>query len=144
MDFLKLLIILYLSYFLIRNLLLPEKMIKVPEPKTREALNIPQRNNNPGNLKFAGQKGAYAKDKHGHAIFRTINDGWNALYKQIDLDKNRGHTLKSFIKKYAPFAPDTYLPFIVKKMDTYEDVKLYELDTERLALHIATFEGFYA
>jgi hypothetical protein len=41
------------------------------------------RNNNPGNLKFAGQAGAVGADPQGFAIFSSIEDGWAALYRQL-------------------------------------------------------------
>lgn len=41
-----------------------------------------KRNNNPGNLKFAGQPGAEA-DEDGFAVFMTARDGFNALKAQI-------------------------------------------------------------
>jgi hypothetical protein len=41
------------------------------------------RNNNPGNLKYAGQPGAVGADPQGFAIFGSVEDGWNALYRQL-------------------------------------------------------------
>lgn len=41
------------------------------------------RNNNPGNLKFAGQAGATGADAQGFAIFGSISDGWAALNRQL-------------------------------------------------------------
>lgn len=60
------------------------------------------RNNNPGNLRFAGQTGATGKDGQGFAIFGSEADGWRALERQIELDAGRGHTLATFFGKYAP------------------------------------------
>jgi hypothetical protein len=49
------------------------------------------RNNNPGNLKYAGQPGAIAQDTQGipagqpgFAVFATWEDGWNALLAQLN------------------------------------------------------------
>ena len=42
------------------------------------------RNNNPGNLKYAGQPGAISKDEEGHAIFDSYQSGWNALIRQLE------------------------------------------------------------
>jgi hypothetical protein len=47
------------------------------------------RNNNPGNLRYAGQPGATA-DADGFAIFPTMQAGIAALEKQIALDGSRG------------------------------------------------------
>lgn len=44
---------------------------------------VAQRNNNPGNLKFAGQSGASGKDSSGFAIFPDVGTGWQALYNQL-------------------------------------------------------------
>lgn len=41
------------------------------------------RNNNPGNLKFAGQAGATGADPQGFAIFASMEAGWTALYRQL-------------------------------------------------------------
>lgn len=60
------------------------------------------RNNNPGNLRYAGQRGATGADGQGFAIFSDAGAGWNALQRQIELDAGRGHTLASFLSKYAP------------------------------------------
>jgi hypothetical protein len=46
------------------------------------ALNY--RNNNPGNLKYAGQVNATGQDSRGFAVFPTMQDGWNALVAQLD------------------------------------------------------------
>lgn len=58
-------------------------------------------NNNPGNLRFVGQQGA-TQGEGGFAKFNTPEEGLAALQKQIQLDSSRGHTLASFIAKYAP------------------------------------------
>lgn len=60
------------------------------------------RNNNPGNLRFAGQKGA-SKGENGFARFETPEAGLTAMRRQIVLDtQERGLTLDTFINKYAP------------------------------------------
>lgn len=58
-------------------------------------------NNNPGNLKFAGQDGA-VKGEGGFAKFTSPQAGLNALVNQIKLEVKRGHTLASFVNKFAP------------------------------------------
>ena len=57
--------------------------------------------NNPGNLRYNGQYGA-TKGANGFAVFATPELGWMALERQIALDASRGHTLSSFLAKYAP------------------------------------------
>lgn len=105
------------------------------------------RNNNPGNLKYAGQSGATGKDQDGFAIFENPEAGFNALYNQILLDSNRGHTLKSFITKYSPPSENPtndYINFLVEKLGIKnEDIKLEELEIKKLADNMAKFEGYY-
>ena len=63
--------------------------------------NLARLNNNPGNLRFVGQAGA-SQGAGGFARFETPQAGVQALKNQIKLDASRGHTLQSFISKYAP------------------------------------------
>ena len=58
--------------------------------------------NNPGNLRFMNQTDAIGKDEQGFATFDTPEDGWQALYNQINKDKTRDFTLEEFTNKYAP------------------------------------------
>lgn len=58
-------------------------------------------NNNPGNLRFANQDGA-VPGQGGFARFNSPEEGVRALQNQVALDASRGHTLDSFISKYAP------------------------------------------
>jgi hypothetical protein len=44
---------------------------------------VASRNNNPGNLKYAGQAGAIGKDASGFAIFPDPATGFQALYSQL-------------------------------------------------------------
>lgn len=79
---------------------------------------LAQRNNNPGNLRYVGQKGAVKGDK-GFAKFKTPDAGWQALQQQIALDASRGHTLQSFVYKYAPPSENNsaiYLQMIMKSI----------------------------
>jgi hypothetical protein len=43
----------------------------------------PARNNNPGDLKYAGQQGAIGKDVGGFAVFPDPITGFQALYRQL-------------------------------------------------------------
>ena len=63
------------------------------------------RNNNPGNLNFAGQAGATKESgPNGRfAVFGSMTEGVAALYKQLQLYFKRGtNTIESIVKKYAP------------------------------------------
>jgi hypothetical protein len=50
------------------------------------------RNNNPGNLRSWGSNPIV----NGYAKFPTMQDGWNALYSQINTNIGRGLTLNQF------------------------------------------------
>ena len=117
--------------------------------------SIPVRLNNPGNLKSAGQENSVEGDG-GFAKFNTIQDGWKALYIQIELDADRGDTLETFIKgsKKGPASKDAYvedippgeqekyLKFMQQKLKTSKDVKLKDLDVNLVAEAIAMREGY--
>ena len=63
------------------------------------------RNCNPGNLRSPPKvtlKGQTGIDAGGFAVFPDAATGWAALDHQIDIDVKRGHTLASFLRKYAP------------------------------------------
>lgn len=63
------------------------------------------RNNNPGNLNFAGQSGATKEGGEGgrFAVFESMEHGVAALYRQLQLYFKRGvNTLSLIVKTYAP------------------------------------------
>lgn len=85
------------------------------------------RNKNPGNLKFAGQKGATGKDDKGFAIFPTEEMGLEALIRLVELvisGKSAHYTptmnLNQFFGVYAPTsdnnAPSVYAAFVGRKI----------------------------
>lgn len=90
---------------------------------------LADRNNNPGNLRAGvGQIGT---DANGYAVFASAEDGWNALYSQINLDISRGLNLQQFIYKYAPPSDNNptsnYLNFVASKTGLPTDVPLSDL-----------------
>lgn len=62
------------------------------------------RNNNPGNLEFAGQRGAVRENGEGRfAKFGTLSEGVAALGRQLQLYGKRGiNTLRKVIETWAP------------------------------------------
>lgn len=77
-----------------------------PEQKG-QSVNAPRgiRNNNPGNLNYAGQSGASKEggENGRFAVFGSMTDGVAALYKQIQLYFKRGtDTISEIVNKYAP------------------------------------------
>jgi hypothetical protein len=106
-------------------------------------VNRPQRNRNPGNLKFVGQSQALGADLDGFAIFATDQDGWRALVRQIQLDQSRDMTLFQFCVKYCPTDVD-YVHFMARELGVHQDVKLREINPWTIAVHIARKEGWFA
>ena len=99
-----------------------------------------QRNANPGNLKYANQKGSVGKDKDNFAIFPDFNTGWKALINQITIACNGmsrvyspEDTLLTFFSKYAPKndnnEPNSYCLFAAGKLGVDPKIKMKELLT---------------
>lgn len=71
------------------------------------------RNNNPGNLRSWGSNPVVS----GYAQFPTVDQGWQALYRQVQLNIDRGLTLEEFFAGkpgvYGGYAPaaDSNLPY---------------------------------
>ena len=104
--------------------------------------------NNPGNLKFMGQvgatKGEPAKDGGYFAKFSSAKDGVLALQKQIQMDINRGHTLESFITKYAPPKSNDTEAYIAKAMKTFgvdRSTKISKVSRDELLKFLANYES---
>jgi hypothetical protein len=104
--------------------------------------------NNPGNLKYAGQAGAERGEPAGDggyfARFSSPQAGYDAIGKQVELDKKRGGTLADFITKYAPpGSNDTgqYIEQASKALGAKPDAKLADLDTGKLQAFIARKES---
>lgn len=92
------------------------------------------RNNNPGNLKFAGQPGAIAADDEGHAIFSSFSAGWNALLAQLRAARdntsavyNSSMTLLEFFRKYAEGNSYSYALFVAGRLGVPADTRLSDL-----------------
>lgn len=111
-------------------------------------MNRPQRNHNPGNLRFAGQREAIGKElvKEPMAIFANDPAGFRALHAQIIIDADRGKTLEEFIYKYAPPEENRtkkYVAFVCRELKESPLVKLNEVSIYALAGVIAKQEGYY-
>ena len=107
------------------------------------------KNNNPGNLKYAGQKGAVGSDNRGFAVFDTVNSGFEALRNQIKLDASRGKSIRQFIYGYSEDNQSSYLSFVLSKFNNNysSDSRLSDIinnnDLNVLVDSMATFEGYY-
>lgn len=100
------------------------------------------RNNNAGVLEFRGQPGATSDGRF--AIFETPQEGVNALNRQIIKDGRRGHTLASFIHKYAPRKENktlAYIDFVSEKTGIGYFDKIAGKDTTAIAKAITEMEG---
>ena len=100
-------------------------------------------NNNPGNLRFAGQNGA-TQGEGGFAQFPTAEAGLQALQKQIQLDASRGLTLAQFINKYAPLTEnDTqrYIQDVIASTGASSMTPLNQINLTSLTKAIALKES---
>jgi len=100
-------------------------------------------NNNPGNLRFAGQTGA-TRGEGGFAKFSSPQAGIQALQRQIQLDASRGLTLSQFISKYAPPSEnDTakYIRDVVAMTGASPNTKINSIDLQKLTSAIAQKES---
>lgn len=77
-----------------------------PTVANKPGASVAERNNNPGNLVFAGQRGAIQGDTvagHTFAKFKSTEEGIAALYRQLQLYQKRGiDTLTEVMSIYAP------------------------------------------
>lgn len=97
--------------------------------------SISYTNNNPGNLKFAGQPYATGQDRFGHAIFDTYEHGWNALIAQLEAifqNKyptlyNTEMTLYDMFARYAEANSVPYAEFVAEKLGVSPDTQLKNL-----------------
>lgn len=100
-------------------------------------------NNNPGNLRFAGQAGA-VQGEGGFAKFPTVEAGVKALENQIKVDASRGLSLASFISKYAPPSENdtsTYIKNVVKLTGASPLTPIADIDIKSLTRAIARLES---
>ncbi|MBW4022011.1 MAG: hypothetical protein HIU92_02570 [Proteobacteria bacterium] len=77
------------------------------------------RNNNPLNLKFAGQPGAHA-DSGGFAVFSSMEAGVGADYHQMLLDYGRGdNTINKLVPAWTTTDRGPYTATVLKQMKSY-------------------------
>lgn len=100
-----------------------------------------ERNNNPGNLNFAGQRGAHleAGSNGRFAAFNTPEDGLSALKNQLTLYNTRDHldTVSDIISKYAPASDNNhtadYIEAVAQKLHAGKDQHLGKLSPAAMA-----------
>lgn len=97
-----------------------------------------QRNQNPGNLRYAKQLGTTGQDDKGFAIFKTYDDGFAALCKLITNARDGKSkvykpemSLVEFFSVYAPAFdhndPNAYAKFVAQKLKVSIDFKIKDL-----------------
>lgn len=97
----------------------------------KEGFNVPnslaQRNNNPGNLRSWGSNPVVG----GYAKFPTLDAGWAALRRQIELNIGRGLTLEEFFAGksgvypgYAPSADRNDPVLYAQQVSTWTGIPL--------------------
>jgi len=122
-----------------------------PAPQPPIAQNVPTltgplsvRNNNPGNLRLAGQAGA-VEGQSGFAAFSTPGQGLNALTRQVVLDtQTRNMNLEDFLNKYAPPSENktnSYIGFVEEKTGLEAKGKVPESKVPQLVRAIVQMEG---
>ena len=102
--------------------------------------SIPERCNNPGDLKGTHFPGQIGVCKGGHARFRTASAGWAALYHQIEKIQDgtsTKYTNRATFRQVAKTYAQNYRPWlkIVTKtlqVDDDDDVKAFLSDRDKL------------
>lgn len=97
------------------------------------------RNNNPGNLNFAGQRGASLESGVGgrFATFESMDEGVAALHRQLGLYLKRGkNTISSIVKTYAPPSDgnnvDAYIQALSRKTGLDPNAVISAGDTQTM------------
>ncbi|MDQ4682050.1 hypothetical protein, partial [Stenotrophomonas maltophilia group sp. RNC7] len=103
-------------------------------------INAPRgiRNNNPGNLEYAGQRGASREEAERFARFQTPQEGLDALARQLRLYGTRGlNTIRSVVERYAPRKDgnnvDSYVGHLSQLMGISEGEK-FDVNNDPAAL----------
>lgn len=128
-----------------------------PEEPTREK-NLPQRNNNPGNIKIGGVGDEFAEkdengepktDDQGHLVFGDEESGWKAFRADVKLKQEgkskhvkKGATLAEMGKTYAEDPKWAQNVALIAGVDVNTPIDQIPLDV--LTEAIATQEGWYA
>jgi len=113
-----------------------------PEPRTTGPLSV--QNNNPGNLRLAGQPGA-VEGEGGFAAFASPGQGLRALTRQVVLGtQTRDMSLEDFLNKYAPPSENEtnkYISFVERQTGLDAKGKVPESRVPQLVRAIIRMEG---
>jgi len=120
----------------------PQPEPTIPEPRTTGPLSV--QNNNPGNLRLAGQPGA-VEGEGGFAAFASPGQGLRALTRQVVLDtQTRDMSLEDFLNKYAPPSENEtnrYIAFVERQTGLDAKGKVPESKVPQLVRAIVRMEG---
>lgn len=112
------------------------------QPRTTGPLSV--QNNNPGNLRLAGQPGA-VEGEGGFAAFASPGQGLRALTRQVVLDtQTRDMSLEDFLNKYAPPSENEtnkYIDFVERQTGLDAKGKVPESKVPQLVRAIVRMEG---
>lgn len=96
--------------------------------------SIAMLNNNPGNLVFRGQPGAYAFDENNYAIFDSYTSGRKALERQLEISFNGQSSsffpdmnLYQFFDVYAEANSENYAEKVARDLGVDPDMTLNEI-----------------
>jgi hypothetical protein len=94
--------------------------------------SVSYRNNNPGNLKYAHQKGAIGIDPAGFAVFPTYEAGWQALMAQLEAAFSAcvyspEDTLSEFFSKYTEGDSQSYANYVAGKLSVDPSTRLKDI-----------------
>jgi hypothetical protein len=111
--------------------------------------SIADRNNNPGNLTFAGQEGAIQgelkRDNTYWAKFSDPESGFEALIRQIKLDAKRGDTIRVFVEGYVSKEDNNnvekYISDLTRLLNKEENTPLTNIDYFEFAKNVAFLES---
>jgi len=117
--------------------------------EAKRAEDAKKSNNNPGNIRYAGQKSAIGKDDKGFAIFPDLATGIREANRQLDLYAQRGvNTISSIVNAWAPAADKNnvpaYISDLVKRVGKGADEQLSAADRQKLLQAIFNHEGSIA
>lgn len=97
--------------------------------------SVSQRNNNPGNLKYAHQRGAIGIDPAGFAVFSTYEDGWQALVTQLEAAFSGASrvyspedTLSEFFAKYTEGDSQAYANYVADRLGVNPGTRLMDIE----------------
>lgn len=115
------------------------------------APNLPQLNNNPLNLLFAGQVGAWCSlcgttnpakscangaKMHGFAKFGAFGVGWSAAYRQVSEWVQMGYNLEQLIGRQAPPSENDTVAYITFVLNALHSAQVQVDQTKPLHIYM--------